>query len=386
MVTKFAVAALLAVSFVHADVELPYQKESQTSFQNEVLSQKSPFSEIKIHGRTAGYLEKIDDNVVNLNDIFSVDLRHDDRFLAALDNSIQFYAGILDTDENFKYGEENYTPIQMFHSLILFRKLASENVSYEQFLANLQAHFDIYLTRSENKDSKLTGYYTPEVRASQTKSGLFNHPLYLTKPSIKASKPDFYVQSRDEIRKLEMEGAGILSFEDGKTLNIQYGGRKTVLDSILAKKKSIKKVVLKNGKKKVVIVKTKPKKETKAVFYISSSGPLGALSTQLIPGYTAAMDMSVTPVGSLVYVKSGKYTEEVFSQNGSLEGMSKKPTFESFMLAQDTGGAIKGVGRVDIYCGEGNAAKNCTYDVSSRGSVYLIVAKKERLKEFFTDN
>lgn len=386
MVTKFAVAALLAVSFVHADVELPYQKESQTSFQNEVLSQKSPFSEIKIHGRTAGYLEKIDDNAVNLNDIFSVDLRHDDRFLAALDNSIQFYAGILDTDENFKYGEENYTPIQMFHSLILFRKLASENVSYEQFLANLQAHFDIYLTRSENKDSKLTGYYTPEVRASQTKSGLFNHPLYLTKPSIKASKPDFYVQSRDEIRKLEMEGAGILSFEDGKTLNIQYGGRKTVLDSILAKKKSIKKVVLKNGKKKVVIVKTKPKKETKAVFYISSSGPLGALSTQLIPGYTAAMDMSVTPVGSLVYVKSGKYTEEVFSQNGSLEGMSKKPTFESFMLAQDTGGAIKGVGRVDIYCGEGNAAKTCTYDVSSRGSVYLIVAKKERLKEFFTDN
>lgn len=386
MVTKFAVAALLAVSFVHADVELPYQKESQTSFQNEVLSQKSPFSEIKIHGRTAGYLEKIDDNAVNLNDIFSVDLRHDDRFLAALDNSIQFYAGILDTDENFKYGEENYTPIQMFHSLILFRKLASENVSYEQFLANLQAHFDIYLTRSENKDSKLTGYYTPEVRASQTKSGLFNHPLYLTKPSIKASKPDFYVQSRDEIRKLEMEGAGILSFEDGKTLNIQYGGRKTVLDSILAKKNSIKKVVLKNGKKKVVIVKTKPKKETKAVFYISSSGPLGALSTQLIPGYTAAMDMSVTPVGSLVYVKSGKYTEEVFSQNGSLEGMSKKPTFESFMLAQDTGGAIKGVGRVDIYCGEGNAAKNCTYDVSSRGSVYLIVAKKERLKEFFTDN
>lgn len=386
MISKFAVAALLSVSLLHADAQLPYQKESQTSFQNEVLGQKSPFSEIKIHGKTAGYLEKIDENTVNINDIFSVDLRSDERFLAALDNSIQFYAGILDTEESFKYGEESYTPTQMFHSLILFRKLAAENVSYEQFLSNLQMHFDVYLTRSENKDSKLTGYYTPEVKASITKNGIFNHPLYLTKPSIKVSKPDFYVQSRDEIRKLEMEGAGILSFDDGKTLNIQYGGRKTVLDSILAKKKSVKKVVMKNGKKKVVIAKVKPKKETKAVFYISTKGPLGALSTQLIPGYTAAMDMSVTPVGSLVYVKSGKYTDEVFSQNGNMDAIYKKPTFESFMLAQDTGGAIKGVGRVDIYCGEGNAAKNCTYDVSSRGSVYLIVAKKDRLKEFFTDN
>ena len=133
-------------------------------------------------------------------------MRSDERFLAALDNSIQFYAGILDTEESFKYGEESYTPTQMFHSLILFRKLAAENVSYEQFLSNLQMHFDIYLTRSENKDSKLTGYYTPEVKASITKNGIFNHPLYLTKPSIKVSKPDFYVQSRDEIRKLEMEG------------------------------------------------------------------------------------------------------------------------------------------------------------------------------------
>ena len=52
-------------------------------------------------------------------------------------------------------------------------------------------YFDIYLTRSENKDSKLTGYYTPEVKASITKNGIFNHPLYLTKPSIKVSKPDF---------------------------------------------------------------------------------------------------------------------------------------------------------------------------------------------------
>ena len=70
MISKFAVAALLSVSLLHADAQLPYQKESQTSFQNEVLGQKSPFSEIKIHGKTAGYLEKIDENTVNINDIF----------------------------------------------------------------------------------------------------------------------------------------------------------------------------------------------------------------------------------------------------------------------------------------------------------------------------
>ena len=45
--TKFAVAALLTASFLYADVELPYQKESQTSFQNEVLSQKSLLQLVK---------------------------------------------------------------------------------------------------------------------------------------------------------------------------------------------------------------------------------------------------------------------------------------------------------------------------------------------------
>jgi membrane-bound lytic murein transglycosylase len=52
------------------------------------------------------------------------------------------------------------------------------------------------------------------------------------------------------------------------------------------------------------------------------------------------------------------------------------------MLVHDIGGAIKGAGRVDIYCGEGKQAKSCTYNVSSKGFVYLLIAKKEALKDF----
>ncbi|MDD3468015.1 MAG: MltA domain-containing protein, partial [Campylobacterales bacterium] len=326
-------------------------------------------------------LEKLDSQNVNLSRIFTIDLRHDENFLRAIDGSIQFYTNILDTSETFQYGHESYSPLQMLHSLILFRKMLAKDRPYEEFLLELKQHFDVYQPKSNDSGSKFTGYYTPEIQASPTKTKQLNYPLYLSHSKVKASKPDFYVQSRKDIKALEMEGAGILSLNDGGTLNLQYAGRKTVLDKILAKKiKVVKKTVRVNGKKYVKVLKVKRQPETKAVFYIADNGPLGALSTQLVPGYSAAMDMDLTPSGSLIYIKSNDN-----STKNTKSEEDKKTGFESFMLVHDTGGAIKGPGRVDIYCGEGSNAKNCTYNVSSRGSVYLLVAKKESLLDFSSE-
>ncbi len=338
---------------------------------------------VKSQSKTS-YLEKINPNEADLSRIFSVDLRHDKNFLKAIDSSINFYSSILSTDELFSYGDEQYTPLQMLHSLIIFRKLVTVEQPYNDFLVELQKHFDVYTPKARNEYSKFTGYYTPEIAASQVKSKIFNYPLYLSKNKIKSSKPDFYVQARNDIRKMEMEGAAILSLEDGTALNLQYAGRKRAIDE-LAKRKTIKKVVKKNGKKETVLVRVKQAPKTKAVFYVTETKALGSLSTELVPGFSAAMDMSVTPVGSLIYVKSKERNETQLEENlaaNAAQTEEKKNGYESFMLVHDIGGAIKGPGRVDIYCGEGKQAKSCTYNVSSKGVVYLLVAKKNALMNF----
>lgn len=378
---KNILAATIAVSFfVSAQV---LKAEEQLTLHELMQNEMSLFDQnaAKEQRNNVPLLEKLDSQNVNLSRIFTVDLRHDENFLRAIDGSIQFYTNILDTSETFQYGHESYSPLQMLHSLILFRKMLAKDRPYEEFLLELKQHFDVYQPKSNDSGSKFTGYYTPEIQASPTKTKQLNYPLYLSHSKVKASKPDFYVQSRKDIKALEMEGAGILSLNDGGTLNLQYAGRKTVLDKILAKKiKVVKKTVRVNGKKYVKVLKVKRQPETKAVFYVADNGPLGALSTQLVPGYSAAMDMDLTPSGSLIYIKSNDN-----STKNTKSEEDKKTGFESFMLVHDTGGAIKGPGRVDIYCGEGSNAKNCTYNVSSMGSVYLLVAKKESLLDFSSE-
>jgi membrane-bound lytic murein transglycosylase A len=367
----FAVAFLCSLSFADKVVA----ERTEQSLEMPETADGTPFK--------SNLLEKIDPDEIDLSRIFSVDLRSDENFLKAIDGSIQFYSSILGTDELFSYGNETYTPLQMLHSLIMFRKMVTKDRPYSEFLVELKEHFDVYQPKNSDKASKFTGYYTPEIEASHLKTRAFRYPLYLTKTKLKSSKPDYYVQTRNDIRKLEMEGAGILALDNGQMLNLQYAGRKRAIDEILSKKIIVKKIVKKGGRKKTIFVRTKPKQATKAVFYVTDSGPLGSLDTELVPGYSAAMDLDLTPVGSLVYVKSNNYAN-ISPENLGLD-TEKKKGFESFMLVHDIGGAIKGPGRVDIYCGEGRKAHNCTLDVSTKGFVYLLVAKKNSLTGFSTE-
>lgn len=333
----------------------------------------------------SAYLEKLNPEEIELSKLFSVDIRHDENFLKAIDSSINFYASILGTDQLFSYANEEYTPLQMLHSLIMFRKMATVNRPFEEFLLELKERFDLYAPKNQTSGSKLTGYYTPEIQASVVKTGSFNYPLYLSKTKLKSKKADFYVQATNDIKVLEMEGAGILALKDGQTLNIQYAGRKKIVLPLVKKKIKIVKVK-KNSKKTISYVRAKPKVSSKAVFYITQSKALGSMSTELIPGYSAAMDMSLTPAGSLIYVKSPD-NNNTNIENATVENIEpqkeKKGAFESFMLVQDIGQAIKGLGRVDIYCGEGRSAKNCTYNVTTtKGLVYLLIAKKNALMDF----
>ena len=50
------------------------------------------------------------------------------------------------------------------------------------------------------------------------------------------------------------------------------------------------------------------------------------------------------------------------------------------MLVQDTGGAIAGHGRVDVFAGRGDEAEMVAGHLKRNGRVFLIVAKKEFLK------
>lgn len=343
----------------------------------DVVSQSMQFDR---SGKHNGVLEKLSISSENLLKIFQVDIRNDEQFKKALDNSMDFYAGLLGSDAQFSYGDESYTPLQMLQSLRIFKELALRDQPFEDFLLDLNMLFDIYETKNSRQQSLLTGYYTPHIKASRLKSGEFGVPLFLAgnkKPN--KAKADFYVKNLSDVHALALEGAGVLHFENGERLNIEYSGRvKIQYKKIVLKKqkKAVRYAKNRRANKRIVIVKT----ESKPAFLITNGGPFGSIDVPLTPRYTAAMDREMTPPGSLVYVKSDNSALATTVFADGQDEVAKG--FESFMLVQDTGGAIKGGGRVDIYFGEGSEGRQNTYSISKTGSVFLIIAKKDILQDY----
>jgi membrane-bound lytic murein transglycosylase A len=69
-------------------------------------------------------------------------------------------------------------------------------------------------------------------------------------------------------------------------------------------------------------------------------GPVGAYNVPLTPMRSVAVDTAFTPLGVPLWL-------DTTTANGAMQQL---------MLAQDVGSAIKGVARVDLYAGTGDAA------------------------------
>jgi len=90
-------------------------------------------------------------------------------------------------------------------------------------------------------------------------------------------------------------------------------------------------------------------------------GPPGALGVPLVPGRSIAVDRGVIPLGAPVWL------DTTDPADGS--------KFQRLMLAQDTGGAIKGARRADIFFGWGEAAEQRAGAARQPGTQYVLLPK-----------
>jgi membrane-bound lytic murein transglycosylase A len=106
------------------------------------------------------------------------------------------------------------------------------------------------------------------------------------------------------------------------------------------------------------------------VFFRLNTGPsLGNIGVALTPWRSIATDSKLFPKGALGIISSQKPVIE--------KGMIKSwAPFTRFVLNQDTGGAIKGAGRVDLFCGRGPDAELTAGNLQQDGDLYFLVRKK----------
>jgi membrane-bound lytic murein transglycosylase A len=93
---------------------------------------------------------------------------------------------------------------------------------------------------------------------------------------------------------------------------------------------------------------------------LQGDGPLGAQGVALTPGRSLAVDRSFIPLGTPVWLAAGGAP----LPDGRIERL---------LVAQDTGGAIRGPVRGDVFWGHGAEAERIAGMMKARGAYYLLL-------------
>jgi len=96
-------------------------------------------------------------------------------------------------------------------------------------------------------------------------------------------------------------------------------------------------------------------------------GPVGSLGVNVTKLRTIATDKYIFPRGAICYMETSL---PEFDDNGKLTGTG---IFRSFILNQDTGGAIRTPSRADLFTGSGEKSERIAGYLKEKGNLFFLI-------------
>jgi membrane-bound lytic murein transglycosylase A len=189
-----------------------------------------------------------------------------------------------------------------------------------------------------------------------------------------------WVKNPIDLFFLHIQGSGILQLEDGRRLLIGYAGANG------RPYRSIGRLLIDRGKipqEEMSMQRLRgyladhveeqseilAHNESYVFFRFLQDGPLGSLEVPLTAGRSIATDARLFPKGALAMIST---EAPLLDAAGQLAGWQ---AFSRFVVNQDTGGAIRGPQRVDLYFGTGAEAGASAGFMNRPGKLYFISLK-----------
>ena len=293
-----------------------------------------------------------------------------------------------------------------------------QNPTEAQVLAYYQQHFNVY--RASNQDGGdtglVTGYYEPRLKGSRVKTAQYRYPLYsrpddlitvelaslfpelankrvrgrvvgtklvpyYTRAEIEngqaamAGRELFWVNDPVELFFLQVQGSGLIQLDNGEAVHVGYAdqngmsyqsiGRTLVERGELtldkASMQGIKQWGRQNPGKLQDLLNTNPSYVFFRELPLNLPGPLGALGVPILAERVVAVDPKFIPLGAPVFL-----TTTYPNSSAPLNRL---------VMAQDTGGAIKGGVRADFFWGAGDAAGQQAGAMKQEGRMWVLLPK-----------
>jgi membrane-bound lytic murein transglycosylase A len=343
---------------------------------------------------------------------------------AAARQSLEYYKK-LPQETLFSFGLDKVTALDMTVTLQNFLLIIeNDSLAFDRKIDELKKGFMLYRAVGSDRAGKMlfTGYYEPMISCRLAASEAFPYPLY--------RKPDDIIEvdlslfgngfpknkllgrldnkrlvpyySREEIDRaqllagknleilwcsdkvdiyvLQVQGSGKVDLGDGNILSVLYDGQngrpykslgKYLIDSGALPRENmsmqaIREYLRAHPDKLVETLNQNPS----YVFFRLDTGPSrGNIGVPLTPGRSLATDSTLFPKGALGFMVSQKPVIE----NGTIKAWAP---FSRFVMNQDTGGAIRGPGRADLFWGQGPEAELSAGNMQQEGELYFLLRKK----------
>lgn len=272
----------------------------------------------------------------------------------------------------------------------------------------------------------LTGYYEPLLHASDVPGPEYPYPIYGRPPDLKTvdlgqfrpelsgkrltyrvvddgdgleiapyhdrAAIDFagalggqgleiaWVKDPFEVFSLHIQGSGRLEYPDGTVRHVLYdaqNGRPYVslgremadrglMELSQVSMPNIRDYLLAHPEQIPELLSINP---SYVFFRLSDDGPYGSIGQVLTPMASLAVDRKTLPLGAPLMLDA-----HVPEPNEPVTEDNPGQPFVSLMLAQDTGGAIKGT-RADLFCGFGDQAYAVAGRLKAKGRLYLLLSR-----------
>ncbi|MEX0348319.1 MAG: murein transglycosylase A [Paracoccaceae bacterium] len=264
----------------------------------------------------------------------------------------------------------------------------------EQGAAGARSFFELFFRPvliEDGANPLFTGYFEPELNGARGPGGPYKYPVYKMPPEARGVSQ--WLHRRDiltsgvmegrgleiawvddpvELFFLQIQGSGRIRMPDGGTVRVGYGGanghsyrsvgRELVRQGIFAAHQVSAEVIKR-------WVRSNPAAGTELLFHNPSYvffrelkrlpagvGPLGAMNRSVTAMRSVAVDPGFVPLGAPVW----------------LEKDGADP-IRRLMIAQDTGSAIKGAQRADIFFGTGDKAGRAAGKLKDPGRLVVLL-------------
>jgi membrane-bound lytic murein transglycosylase A len=295
----------------------------------------------------------------------------------------------------------------------------NNNPDSESVRAYFRQNFSVYKTTNVDgaESGLITGYYQPILKGSRTKSAKYPFPLYTTPPDLITVELDglfpelkykrvrgrvvgnklvpyfnraeietdnspikgrelVYIDNIVDVFFLQIQGSGVVQFENGEQVMVGYAdqnghtynsvGRLLIergeLTSANASMAGIKNWVKNNPLRFRELLNNNPSFVFFRELPSGLPGPIGALGVPILAERAVAVDPKFVPLGAPVFLST-------------TQPNNNKP-LKRLMMAQDTGGAIKGGVRADFFWGAGAEAGAKAGAMKQSGKIWVLLPKE----------